>query len=75
MTARTESQPLSLATARAEAAVCVLRTGGGYCAMVHPTGPSGSCTRHPGHLGHHRDWYQRETPLGPYLDWTDSEYA
>lgn len=74
MTAQTRRQRLTLADARAEAATCALRTAGGYCAMAHPTAP-GSCTRHPGHSGHHRDWYRRETPLGPYLDWTDAEYA
>ncbi|GAB1329855.1 hypothetical protein [Streptomyces sennicomposti] len=66
---------LTLAAARAEAANSILRTGAGYCAMPHPAGPPGSCTRRPDHPDHHRDWYQRETPLGPYLDWTDAEYA
>ncbi|MFF3897912.1 hypothetical protein ACFYY3_33125 [Streptomyces sp. NPDC001812] len=75
MTARTRRQPLTLADAQAEAVTCPLRRGGGYCAMRHPDGPPGVCTRRPNHPDHHRDWYQRETPLGPYLDWTDAEYA
>ncbi|WP_030185592.1 hypothetical protein [Streptomyces sp. NRRL S-813] len=75
MTDQTRHQPLTLAAAQAEAVASALRKVGGYCAMPHPTGLPGSCSRWAGHVGFHRDWYRRKTPLGPYLEWTDAEYA
>ena len=75
-----ETKKLTLIEAQAEATSSVFRTAG-YCAMPHPTQP-GSCTRQPGHERHddpeyrfHRDWYRRESPLGPWLDWSDEDYA
>ncbi|WP_166027051.1 hypothetical protein [Streptomyces chilikensis] len=74
-------KPISLDDARWEAALSISRRAGGYCAMPHPTEP-GSCGKYPGHERsddpanhHHRDWHRRLTPLGPYLDWDDDEYA
>jgi hypothetical protein len=67
-------QRLTLEEARERAEVSIFRRAGGYCAMEHPTEP-GSCTLSPLHESHHRDWYRRDTPLGPYLDWTNDDYA
>lgn len=66
---------LTVRDARYAGAMSALYRLGGYCAMPHPTDGIRVCNLHAGHEGHHRDWYKRETPIGPYLDWTDDDYA